>query len=159
MKKERKQHQRKPAKPTAEHPKVLAIEQHVRDWFFVQKRFVDEGPEGALRAIGSLMDGQPDPSDSSAMATASVQLLDSGMFDHDATQEGRSRGGNQRGRERKDTAASDYTEIQRKATLLLDSGKSPRDVVGIIKEQMSHSRMKIYRALQTHPAGHWKKKQ
>jgi hypothetical protein len=108
--------------------------------------------------MGSLMDGQPDPSDSSAIATVSVQLLDSGMFDHDAAQGGRSRGGNQRGRERKEAASNDYADIQRKATLLLDSGKSPRDIVGIIKEQTRHSKMKIYRALRTHPAGHWQKK-
>lgn len=159
MKKKRKvQKQRTPAKPVAKHPKVLTIEQPLREWFLVQKRFIEDGPDAALEAISGLIDDRTDPSSASMGAIASAQLLDSGMFDHDLAQAGRSRGGNQRGSDRKNAAESDYVVIRQKATILVDSGKPPKDVVGIIREQTGHSRMKIYRALRTHPAGHWNKK-
>lgn len=158
MKKKGKAKQRAPAKPTAKHPEVLAIEQPLRDWIYVQKRFKEDGPDAAVAAMSGLIDDRTDPSSASMVAIASAQMLDSGMFDHDSAQDGRSRGGNQRAIDRQNAAEGDYVDIRRTATRLVEDGKSPKDVVGIIKELTTHSRTKIYRALRTHPAGHWNKK-
>jgi hypothetical protein len=150
---------RRPAPPVSKHERVRGIERDARVTYHIKKVFISEGKEAALDALRVLMPPDDDPANASAQASVSVSFIDEWITRDESTQAGRSDGGKGRAKQRREDATKDYAWICDLASKLLghESKLAPKDVPAIIRSRTGFSLPKVYRALEQHPLGHWKK--
>lgn len=72
--------------------------------------------------------------------------------------EGRSLGGLRAGELRRGGAEDRAEEIREMATAYLKAGDAPHEIAGKIERRGKGSKPTIYKALESHPAGHWQRK-
>ncbi|HEY3179002.1 MAG TPA: hypothetical protein VGL25_08990 [Casimicrobiaceae bacterium] len=155
--KERRQRAIRIAPAVSRRYEARQLEESARELFAIKKIFLSDGRDAAARALETLTLDGPDPSDASAQAFVSVSAVEAWGDSWDTSQAGRRKGGKESGKAMADKAAEDAADIRNRATKLLEDGKHPKDVAGIIKSARRYSLPKIYRALRSHSSGHWQK--
>jgi hypothetical protein len=150
---------REPAPAITHTEELRPIEETFRNANYVAKKVEQEGgsDDAIVRAWRQQFKGY-DGSKASLRADVAIQNIDWQIDRDTSTQQGRSAGGKSAAKERKDAAAAGYINIRAKATSLLEAGRQPHEISGIISKQTGFSRTKVLRALRQHISGHWKKK-
>jgi hypothetical protein len=126
-----------PAKPVTSDPDVQSLEKQMRVMIAETKtRDFEQGRETSLSV------------------TPQFQGVDRLVIAGKASRAGQSKGGKNRGQDKRNEADNKGDVIRNAATALL-SDQAPRYISGILMNRGLGSRPKILRALKSHPSGNW----